>query len=180
MFTHPQPPTCALRRKQIIDAGPGAPLRWAGSLSRQPGRALPDAQVAAAADHRRARQPPDWAGCAGVAEDSDQIGGPFLYTLNILFDHSQFEIHKRAQILSAQKAAGSFAVEVGKQIEEIGWILDEVGNSRFVSVIPMVWVFGRDRHQAREMAARAKRLWEASRCPGWCRRKLPQSDPAHR
>ena len=37
--------------------------------------------------------------------------------------------------LSAQKAAGSFAVEVGKQIEEIGWILDEAGNTRFVSVI---------------------------------------------
>ena len=39
----------------------------------------------------------------GAAEDSDQIGGPFLFTLNILFDHSQFEIHKRAQILSAQR-----------------------------------------------------------------------------
>lgn len=104
-------------------------------------------------------------GMRGSAEDSDQIGGPFLFTLNVLFDHSQFEIHKRAQILSAQKAAGSFAVEVGKQIEEISWILDEVGNSRFVSVIPTLWVFGRDRHQAREMAARAKRLWESEPLP---------------
>jgi conjugal transfer ATP-binding protein TraC len=68
-----------------------------------------------------------------------------MVTLNILFDHSQFEIHKRAQILSAQKAAGSFAVEVGKQIEEIGWVLDEAGNSRFLTIIPMVWVFGRSR-----------------------------------
>src|SRR3546814_11336882 len=40
-----------------------------------------------------------------------------------------------ASSLSAQKAAGSFAVEVGKQIEEIGWVLDEAGNSRFVAVI---------------------------------------------
>jgi conjugal transfer ATP-binding protein TraC len=88
-----------------------------------------------------------------------------MVTLNILFDHSQFEIHKRAQILSAQKAAGSFAVEVGKQIEEIGWVLDEAGNSRFLSIIPMVWVFGHDRAQAREMAARAKRLWESEPLP---------------
>lgn len=50
-----------------------------------------------------------------------RIGGPFLYYLNVLFDHQQLEIHKRAQILSSQKAAGSFAVKVGKQIEEIGW-----------------------------------------------------------
>ena len=71
----------------------------------------------------------------------------------------------RAQILSAQKAAGSFAVEVGKQIEEIGWVLDEAGNSRFVSVMPTVWVFGRDSHHAREMAARAKRLWESEPLP---------------
>jgi conjugal transfer ATP-binding protein TraC len=88
-----------------------------------------------------------------------------MVTLNILFDHSQFEIHKRAQILSAQKAAGSFAVEVGKQIEEIGWVLDEAGNSRFLTIIPMVWVFGRSRAQAREMAARAKRLWESEPQP---------------
>src|SRR3546814_7332715 len=74
-------------------------------------------------------------------------------------------MHRRAQILSAQKAAGSFAVEVGKQIEEIGWVLDEAGNSRFVSVMPTVWVFGRDSHHAREMAARAKRLWESEPLP---------------
>src|SRR3546814_16460611 len=70
-----------------------------------------------------------------------------------------------ASSLSAQKAAGSFAVEVGKQIEEIGWVLDEAGNSRFVSVMPTVWVFGRDSHHAREMAARAKRLWESEPLP---------------
>ncbi len=40
-----------------------------------------------------------------------------------------------------------------------------MGNSRFVSVIPTLWVFGRDRHQAREMAARAKRLWESEPLP---------------
>jgi len=101
----------------------------------------------------------------GAAEDSDQVGGPFLVTLNVLLDHSQFEIHKRAQVLTAQKAAGSFAIEVGKQIEEISWVLDEAGNSRFVSVIPMVWVFGKTRTQAREMAARAKRLWESEPMP---------------
>ncbi len=151
-------------RRQIIDAGPA--LRFDGPevfLGNQVARCLtpksPPKRITAERANRLT------GGMRGSAEDSDQIGGPFLYTLNVLFDHSQFEIHKRAQILSAQKAAGSFAVEVGKQIEEIGWILDEVGNSRFISVIPTLWVFGRDSHQAREMAARAKRLWESEPLP---------------
>lgn len=151
-------------RRQIIDAGPA--LRFDGPevfLGNQVARCLtpksPPKRITAERANRLT------GGMRGSAEDSDQIGGPFLFTLNVLFDHSQFEIHKRAQILSAQKAAGSFAVEVGKQIEEISWILDEVGNSRFVSVIPTMWVFGRDSHQAREMAARAKRLWESEPLP---------------
>ncbi|MFQ3894782.1 TraC family protein [Sphingobium sp. R-7] len=151
-------------RRQIIDAGPA--LRFDGPevfLGNQVARCLtpksPPKRITAERANRLT------GGMRGSAEDSDQIGGPFLFTLNVLFDHTQFEIHKRAQILSAQKAAGSFAVEVGKQIEEISWILDEVGNSRFVSVIPTLWVFGRDRHQAREMAARAKRLWESEPLP---------------
>ncbi|HEX7853997.1 MAG TPA: TraC family protein [Sphingobium sp.] len=151
-------------RKQIIDAGPD--LAFDGPevfLGNQVARCLTPRAPARRITAERANRL--LGGMRGAAEDSDQIGGPFLFTLNILFDHSQFEIHKRAQILSAQKAAGSFAVEVGKQIEEIGWVLDEAGSSRFVSLIPMVWVFGRTRAQAREMAARAKRLWESEPLP---------------
>ncbi|CAM8670880.1 TraC family protein [Sphingobium sp. H39-3-25] len=151
-------------RRQIIDAGPA--LTFDGPevfLGNQVARCLtpksPPRRITAERANRLT------GGMRGSSEDSDQIGGPFLYTLNVLFDHSAFEVHKRAQILSAQKAAGSFAVEVGKQIEEIGWVLDEIGNSRFVSVIPTMWVFGSDRHQAREMAARAKRLWESEPLP---------------
>src|SRR3546814_15740447 len=51
------------------------------------------------------------------------------------------------------------------QIDEISWILDEAGNSKFVRVIPTVWVFGRDRAHARDLAARAKRLWEGEPLP---------------
>ena len=151
-------------RKQIIDAGPD--LLFEGPevfLGNQVARCLTPKSPARRISAERANRLTG--GMRGSAEDSDQIGGPFLYTLNILFDHSAFEIHKRAQVLSAQKAAGSFAVEVGKQIEEIGWVLDEAGNSKFVRVIPTVWVFGRDSAHAREMAARAKRLWESEPLP---------------
>ncbi|MFK4873823.1 TraC family protein [Novosphingobium sp. ZW T3_23] len=150
--------------RQIIDAGPD--LVFEGPevfLGNQVARCLTPKAPARRITAERANRL--MGGMRGASEDSDQIGGPFLYTLNILFDHSQFEIHKRAQILSAQKAAGSFAIEVGKQIEEIGWILDEASNSRFVRVIPTLWVFGRDRAHARELAARAKRLWECEPLP---------------
>ncbi|MCP5400519.1 MAG: TraC family protein [Sphingomonas sp.] len=151
-------------RRQIIDAGPD--LLFDGPelfLGNQVARCLTPKSPARRLSAERANRLTG--GMRGSAEDSDQIGGPFLYTLNVLFDHSAFEIHKRAQVLSAQKAAGSFAVEVGKQIEEIGWVLDEAGNSKFVRVIPTVWVFGHDSAQAREMAARAKRLWESEPLP---------------
>jgi conjugal transfer ATP-binding protein TraC len=151
-------------RKQIIDAGPA--FEFSGAevfLGDQVARCLtpksPPRRITAERANRLT------GGMRGSSEDSDQIGGPFLFTLNVLFDHSAFEIHKRAQILSAQKAAGSFAVEVGKQIEEIGWILDEIGSSRFLSVMPTLWVFGETRAQAREMSARAKRLWESEPLP---------------
>jgi len=151
-------------RKQIIDAGPD--LVFDGPevfLGNQVARCLTPRSPARRITAERANRL--LGGMRGAAEDSDQIGGPFLFTLNVLFDHSQFEIHKRAQILSAQKAAGSFAVEVGKQIEEISWVLDEAGSSRFLTIIPIVWVFGKTRAEAREMAARAKRLWEAEPLP---------------
>ena len=151
-------------RKQIIDAGPA--FAFDGPevfLGNQVARCLtpksPPRRITAERANRLT------GGMRGSSEDTDQIGGPFLFTLNVLFDQSAFEIHKRAQILSAQKAAGSFAVEVGKQIEEISWILDEIGNSRFLSVIPTIWVFGQTRAQAREMSARAKRLWESEPLP---------------
>ncbi|MDE1917877.1 MAG: TraC family protein [Sphingomonadales bacterium] len=151
-------------RKQIIDAGPD--LLFEGPevfLGNQVARCLTPRSPARRITAERANRL--LGGMRGAAEDSDQIGGPFMITLNVLFDHSNFAIHKRAQILSAQKAAGSFAVEVGKQIEEISWVLDEAGNSRFVTIVPTVWVFGRSRAQAREMAARAKRLWESDPLP---------------
>lgn len=151
-------------RRQIIDAGPD--LSFEGPelfLGNHVARCLTPKSPARRITAERANRLTG--GMRGSSEDSDQIGGPFLLTLNVLFDHSQFEIHKRAQILSAQKAAGSFAVEVGKQIEEIGWVLDEAGTSKFVRVIPTLWVFGRDRAHAREMAARAKRLWESEPLP---------------
>ena len=151
-------------RKQIIDAGPD--LAFDGPevfLGNQVARCLTPRAPARRITAERANRL--MGGMRGSSEDSDQIGGPFLLTLNLLFDHSQFEIHKRAQVLSAQKAAGSFAVEVSKQVEEIGWVLDEAGNSRFVSVIPTMWLFGRTRAEAREMAARAKRLWESEPLP---------------
>ena len=151
-------------RRQIIDAGPdlvfeGPELFLGNHVARCLTPKSPARRITAERANRLT------GGFRGSSEDSDQIGGPFLLTLNVLFDHSQFEIHKRAQILSAQKAAGSFAVEVGKQIEEIGWVLDEAGNSKFVRVIPTLWVFGRDRAHAREMAARARRLWESEPLP---------------
>ena len=131
-------------RKQIVDAGPdlafdGAEVFLGGQVARCLTPKAPARRVTAERTNRLI------GGMRGSSEDSDQIGGPFLYCLNVLFDHSQFEIHKRAQILSAQKAAGSFAVEVGKQIavDGAGRILPQ---SDTLGCEPALWPLSRAAH----------------------------------
>jgi conjugal transfer ATP-binding protein TraC len=142
--------------RQIIEAGPifvsRDPRSFSAIRSRAASRPRPRPP-----DHRRARQPPAWAACAGAPRTAIRSAAFPLLPLGPVRSFPVRDPQARANPLGAE-GGGSFAVEVGKQIEEIGWILDEASNSRFVSVIPTMWVFGRDSAQARD-GRPAKRLW---------------------
>lgn len=150
-------------RKQIVEAnaGPtfrGNEVRLGTSVARCLTPMSPPKRIDAVKANRLL------GGAMGSVEDTDQIVGPFLYTLAIIFEETR-DISQRHSMLSVQKGAGSFAVEVSKQLEEVNWVLDEQGNHRFIKFIPTFWVFGRNSAEARERGARVKRLWESGGDP---------------
>jgi conjugal transfer ATP-binding protein TraC len=103
-------------------------------------------------------------GMRGVEDDSDQITGPFLFTLNILMDGIKDQLNKRATIQGMQKAVGAFAPKIAARMEEVMWAIGDAENRKYVRVIPIMWVFGKDESDALALASRARSLWERNDC----------------
>jgi conjugal transfer ATP-binding protein TraC len=99
-------------------------------------------------------------GMMGLMDDPEQITGPFLVSLNITFGDVASEIATKSQIVSAQRAGGAIAREIGKMVDEFHWAVDTAKSERFVRVIPSIWVFGFSEDEARDNAARVRRLYE--------------------
>ncbi|MEJ2756185.1 MAG: conjugal transfer protein, partial [Gammaproteobacteria bacterium] len=98
-----------------------------------------------------------------MLEDASQINGPFLWSLNILFDEKvEQKIKTQASIMMMQRATGSFAVQVQKRNEEYTWALSQLSDKvRFVRIIPSVVVLGSSEQAVSVATSRARRLWEA-------------------
>lgn len=100
-------------------------------------------------------------GVMGVIEDTSQITAPFLWTLNIIFDDSiSSAVHRKATLTMMQQATGSFAVQIKKRGEEFTWALNELGNQKFVRLMPIIWVFAKDKEELRNATTRVKQTWE--------------------
>ncbi|WP_202882118.1 TraC family protein [Candidatus Manganitrophus noduliformans] len=98
-------------------------------------------------------------GCWGM--DGDQMKTPFLYTLNILFHNLKAALHKKCNMILFQKGFGSFARTLARKQDEFQWATDELEKgTRFLRVIPILWVWDQDQKSASEAIIRAKRLWE--------------------
>lgn len=100
-------------------------------------------------------------GIMGPLDDSKQLKTPFLYSLNILFDDLSFDIHKKASMTMAMRAAGSFAIALQRRIDEYCWTLDALADQEtFVKVIPSLWLFGESEEQVRDSSSRTIDLWK--------------------
>ncbi|MEO0880934.1 MAG: TraC family protein, partial [Pseudomonadota bacterium] len=145
--------------KQIIDAG--APIEFT------------DAHVRFGAHYGRCLTPQAMperitpqmvnrlcGGMMGLNDDPEQITGPFIVSLNVTFDNVAGEIATKSQVISAQRAGGAIANQIGKMVSEYHWAIDHAKSEKFVRVIPTVWVFGFDEDQCRDNAARVRRLYE--------------------
>jgi conjugal transfer ATP-binding protein TraC len=101
-------------------------------------------------------------GYEGMVSDVDQFETPFIYALNIVFQNMKTKIHAKCNLVLQQQAAGSFAPSLKRKQSEYLWAVDEVEKgTRFVRIIPAVWVWGRSEEEATESVVKARRIWES-------------------
>ena len=102
-------------------------------------------------------------GIWGVASDSEQITTPFIYTLNVYKNDTAIkkEITFKANLVLQQQGFGSLAPSLARKKEEFVWAIDQLdNNTRFVKVLPIIWVYAYDNDTAYQSIARVKRIWE--------------------
>ncbi len=101
-------------------------------------------------------------GYEGMVSDVDQFETPFLYCLNIVFQNLKAKIHAKCNLVLQQQAAGSFAPSLKRKQSEYLWAVDEVEKgTRFVRIIPEVWVWGKREKEATDSVVKARRIWES-------------------
>jgi conjugal transfer ATP-binding protein TraC len=101
-------------------------------------------------------------GYEGMIADVDQFETPFMYTLNIVFQSLKTKIHAKCNLVLQQQAAGSFAPSLRRKQSEYLWAVDEVEKgTKFVRIIPVIWVWGRSEEEATESVVKARRIWES-------------------
>jgi conjugal transfer ATP-binding protein TraC len=100
-------------------------------------------------------------GIWGIHQDMNQYRTPFIYTLNILFTNLRAKLHAKCNAILQQKGVGSFARQHQARQEEHEWAVGELEKGRrFLRIMPLLWVYGRDEKLVSESLVRAKRLWE--------------------
>jgi conjugal transfer ATP-binding protein TraC len=98
-------------------------------------------------------------GLKGLADDADQITVPYLYTVNFFYTNSKAALNAKAQIVIAQKGAGTLAAKAARVAEDYLWATDKADETPFVRMMPILWTFGRSPEEAGDGVARLKRLW---------------------
>lgn len=101
-------------------------------------------------------------GIQGIVSDNDQYKTPFLYTLNVVFHNLKASLHAKCNLVLQQQAVGSFAPSLRRKQEEYLWATDELEKgSKFVRIIPALWLWAESEDAVSESVVRAKRVWES-------------------
>lgn len=145
--------------RQILDAG--SPIRFEGKVVRfgaHFGRCLTPQAMPPSVNPQMINRLAG--GMMGLMDDPEQIIGPFLMSFNITYGDIAGEIAAKSQVISAQRAGGAVAREIGKMVDEYHWAIDQAKSERFVRVIPTLWVFGFSEEECRDNSSRVRRLYE--------------------
>lgn len=101
-------------------------------------------------------------GIAGLVSDPDQIRSPFLCTMNIVMADQKQKLHTKCNFILKQQAVGSLAAFHVRKRDEFLWAMDEMERgTKFLRIMPMMWVHADDEWLANESLTRAKRVWES-------------------
>lgn len=101
-------------------------------------------------------------GVMGMISDAEQVRTPFIYSLNIVLKDLKKNLHTKCNFVLGQQAVGSFAPSLMRKKKEYMWAVDEIEKgSRFLRVIPTLWVYGEDENLVTGALARAKQMWES-------------------
>ena len=100
-------------------------------------------------------------GVMGMVSDAEQIRSPFIYSLNVVLKDMKGSLHTKCNFVLGQQGVGSFAPSLMRKKNEYVWAVDEIEKgTKFIRVIPTLWVYGEDTEQVSGALARTKQLWE--------------------
>ncbi len=99
-------------------------------------------------------------GFSGPQDDGSQLCNRFVWTTSVFFKTEATEIRRKASIMMAQKAGGTIAKEIGRRVNELSWVLEDLERDKYCNVITAMWIFGDDEDSLNRGVARARSLWE--------------------
>jgi conjugal transfer ATP-binding protein TraC len=107
-------------------------------------------------------------GTNGAQDDAVQLDFPFLYSINILFTNAEEELGTKASITMGQSAAGSFAHQISRRMQEFNRFRKDVADKQnYIKLIPTLWVFGESEQDIKRHIGRAKMVWGRSDTGGF-------------
>ena len=100
-------------------------------------------------------------GFMGLISDQDQVRTPFLYSLNLIWAPLTKTLHGKCNFVLQQQAVGSVAPSLRRKQAEYLTATDKIEKGvPFIRVMPVFWVWGKDKKEALESAMRVRRIWE--------------------
>ncbi len=100
-------------------------------------------------------------GVDGNNSNGEQIRSPFIYSLNIVLRDMKNKLHTKCNFILGQQGVGSLAPSLMRKKREYMSAVDEIEKgTKFIRVIPTLWIYGDDEEAVVGATARAKQLWE--------------------
>lgn len=101
-------------------------------------------------------------GFSGMQDDLSQLKSPFIYCVTVVYNNFTLGIKAKTELTLSQRAAGSWAKEVARRVDEFMWTTDRIDNKeRMVAYIPQIVVFERNEEALRDASFRAVQTWES-------------------
>ncbi|MBU0991727.1 MAG: TraC family protein [Proteobacteria bacterium] len=98
-------------------------------------------------------------GIKGFMDDCNQHKCSFVYTVNYIFEDLSSKLYFKRNLMLLQN--GAAAPSLRRKQEEYMWATDQMeSGTRFIRVMPMLWLISESPTSACMNMARAKRMWE--------------------